>query len=142
MSNRAHTLRSAAFKAQSGRCYYCAAPIWLTDPESFAVFHGLRPRQARLFGCTAEHLVPAEDGGPMNATNIVAACAFCNSRRHHPPIAKDPAQYRSHVQRRLAAGRWHRHAWAPNKVFQRTPPAAGSRLCVVAGAAEHRRWAS
>jgi hypothetical protein len=139
MSNRARTLRSSAFNAQSGRCYYCAAPMWLSDPQSFAVRHRLRPRQARLFGCTAEHLVPAQDGGPMNRTNIVAACAFCNSRRHRPCNAQSPAQYRSHVQRRLAAGRWHRYAWAPNKVFQATSHAPLRGSCA---APEHRRCAS
>ena len=80
-------LRNQAFKLQSGLCYYCHQPMWQENPESFAQKQGVTLAQARQLQCTAEHLVPKEDGGGPNQKNIVAACRFCNSRRHKRPNA-------------------------------------------------------
>ncbi len=72
----------------------------------FAKRHGMKPRTTKLFRATAEHLTAKCDGGPDTATNIVAACIWCNQRRHAQP--KPPASdlYLSKVQRRMKAGRW------------------------------------
>ena len=107
MSPRIKTNRRKAFLAQSGRCFYCRAEMWLTHPERFATRHGLSEREARRFKCTAEHLVARCDGGPDSQTNIVAACAFCNATRHKFRRAPEPATYVQHVHRRLSTGRWH-----------------------------------
>ena len=47
-----------AFYAQSGRCFYCGLPMWLTAPSEL----GLKASKARAFQCTAEHLVAQQDG--------------------------------------------------------------------------------
>jgi len=107
MSRKLQTNRRKAFLAQSGRCFYCSAEMWLAHPEHFASRHGLTEREARRFKCTAEHLVARCDGGPDAQTNIVAACRFCNSTRHRITCAPEPTAYVQHVQRRLTAGRWH-----------------------------------
>ena len=46
--------RAQAFARQSGRCYYCSAPMWLTDPAAFVKRYGLTTAQARGYqrrGC-------------------------------------------------------------------------------------------
>ncbi|WP_343204303.1 HNH endonuclease [Xanthomonas sp. JAI131] len=97
------TLRTQAFQAQNGRCYYCGAPMWLSSPDEL----DLRPRSARPYQCTAEHLLARRDGGKDTAGNVVAACYLCNLRRHKRPAPAPSAQaYRALVLRRVAMGRW------------------------------------
>ncbi len=100
-------LRTHAFQAQHGRCYYCGCPMWINDIASFAHAHGLTIGQARLLRATAEHLTARQDGGRDSAANIAAACSFCNLQRHNRRDALDPDAYARHVAARLAAGRWH-----------------------------------
>ena len=45
--------------------------------------------------------------GADKASNIVAACRFCNSRPHQTPRPLPPRDYACKVQRRLATGKWH-----------------------------------
>lgn len=99
--------RARAFQHQEGRCYYCFQPMWLGDAAEFARQYALTRRQAKAFQCTAEHLVARCDGGSNSVANIVAACRHCNSRRHRRRVPPDPANYREHVRRRVAKGRWH-----------------------------------
>ncbi|MEB2258952.1 HNH endonuclease, partial [Xanthomonas campestris pv. campestris] len=105
MSNkRLKYLRIRAFHAQSGCCFYCGLPMWLTSPNEL----GLRPRSARPYQCTAEHLVAQQDGGKGVAGNVVAACHLCNQRRHKRPTpAPSPDMYRVHVRKRMAKGKWN-----------------------------------
>ena len=105
--SRIKTHRRNAFLEQSGRCFYCSAEMWLTQPDRFASRHGISEREARRFRCTAEHLVARSEGGSDARTNIVAACKFCNSIRHQTRCAPEPTAYVQYVQRRLRAGRWH-----------------------------------
>ena len=100
-------LRNLAFIQQSGLCYYCQQPMWQKDIASFALEHSVTLAQARRLQCTAEHMIAKVDGGGTNRKNIVAACTFCNSRRHRRTIAPAPAPYRNLVQCRVRAGRWH-----------------------------------
>lgn len=95
-------LRTLSFHAQSGRCYYCGLPMWLTCPSEL----GLRPRSAAPYQCTAEHLQARQDGGRDVAGNIVAACRLCNARRHKRKSAPPPEEYKALVQKRLAKGKW------------------------------------
>jgi hypothetical protein len=98
--------RKRAYTVQSGRCFYCDAPTWLTDLETFASTHRLSRRHARQFQATAEHLLARQDGG-CGGANIVAACWLCNRRRHaRKGKAPTPDTYRAHVRSRLAQGRW------------------------------------
>lgn len=99
--------RAHAFKQQHGLCSYCHEPMWLVAPESFAQRHGLTLRQAMHYQSTAEHLSAKCDGGGDARTNIVAACWWCNSRRHVRKKPLAPDQYRSYVQQRMDKGRWH-----------------------------------
>jgi len=99
--------RLKAFNRQSRRCYYCGFEMWLNKPDEFALRYGITLAQAARFKCTAEHLVARCDGGRNEPNNIAAACAYCNSQRHRPRVARSPEQHRAHVQRRIDAGRWH-----------------------------------
>ncbi len=101
-------IRDKKFRRQAGLCFYCALPMWTGDPEPFAQQHGLTQAQARRLQCTAEHLLPRQDGGSDAAQNIVAACRHCNQLRHR---GRNPAptwrQYLNLVTRRVARKRWH-----------------------------------
>lgn len=95
-------LRTLAYHAQDGRCWYCGARMWLSVPEEL----GLRPRSAKPLQCTAEHLIARQDGGRDVAGNIAAACWLCNHRRHQRKSPPSPGAYKALVQRRLAKGKW------------------------------------
>jgi 5-methylcytosine-specific restriction endonuclease McrA len=100
-------LRDACFCSQDGRCHYCDAPMWQREPAHFARKHGITESLARVLQATAEHLKPRCEGGYDDATNIVAACLFCNRHRHRTRTALPPERFKDKVRNRLAAGRWH-----------------------------------
>lgn len=102
------TPRKKAFLQQKGRCYYCSSPMWLEEHDitQFCNEYQLTLRQAQKFKCTGEHLVPHKNGGDNSAQNIVAACNFCNSKRHARNSELTPRQYANLVQSRVKAGRW------------------------------------
>ena len=77
--------------------------------QKFTALHGLTPKLAGQLRCTAEHLKARQDGGGDSRENIVAACRWCNHRRHLNRSNRAPSadQYRLRVQRRMAAGAWH-----------------------------------
>ena len=104
------TLIKSRFKAynfQQGRCIYCKYPMWLDDPEVFANKYKITTKQAKLFQCTAEHLKAKQDGGKNHESNIVAACHFCNQKRHKCKKPKDPIAYKNYVSSRLGKGKWN-----------------------------------
>lgn len=106
MANRIQTLRSRKMQLQDGQCCYCDRPMWDADPEDFRRTFGITPHLLAMLRCTAEHLIPASEGGRANAANIAAACRFCNQTRHRVKKPRSPESYRALVQRRLAKGRW------------------------------------
>ena len=100
--------RLDAFRRQAGRCYYCTAPMWHEDCRAFAREYNLPERVCRQLQCTAEHLHARSDGGPDSRDNIVAACRWCNLRRHKGrKAAPSPGAFKTLVRRRLSLGRWH-----------------------------------
>jgi 5-methylcytosine-specific restriction endonuclease McrA len=99
--------RSVAFNKQSGLCHYCGQPMWQENPDAFAQQHGLTLKQAKQLKCTGEHLVPHKDGGNATEQNIVAACFYCNQKRHKRSRDLSPNEFRSKVQKRMANGKWH-----------------------------------
>ena len=99
--------RLAALKKQSGRCYYCQAPMWIGKPNGFAKKHSISLKQASRFQCTGEHLIARQDGGKDNRKNIVAACKFCNQSRHRRKKAPNAGEFKMHVSQRLARRKWH-----------------------------------
>lgn len=99
--------RRAAFNNQGGLCYYCGFPMWLSEPDRFAVAFKIGKGDSSRFQCTAEHLVAKQNGGGNSAVNVVAACRFCNSRRHRRSSPPSPSAHKKRVQKRLSAGRWH-----------------------------------
>ncbi|WP_425525817.1 HNH endonuclease [Xanthomonas campestris] len=104
MSNkRLKSLRIRAFHAQSGCCFYCDLPMWLASPNEL----GLRPRSARPFQCSAEHLLAKQDGGGDTPENIVAAHVVCNQRRHRITPPPSPEAYLARVSRKIAKNKWH-----------------------------------
>lgn len=107
MSTNISKQRLAAFKKQSGKCYYCGSMMWLKDRKQFAFANGITESEASRFQCTGEHLLAKCDGGKDSYKNIVAACLFCNNARHKrkkPPV---PGKYKSLIQSRLKKGKWH-----------------------------------
>lgn len=101
--SKLRTLRSQAFQAQHGKCYYCGCQMWTPSPNDPRPKRRLNAR----FRCTAEHLVARQDGGKGVRTNIVAACLFCNSNRHKAKRPLAPHAYRVRVQRRIAKAKWN-----------------------------------
>lgn len=81
--------------------------MWLGASDDFARVYGLSPSQARLFRCTAEHLHARCQGGGDQHPNIVAACWWCNSRRHRAKVALGPTRYKARVEALVRRGRWH-----------------------------------
>ncbi|WP_199797071.1 HNH endonuclease [Erythrobacter sp. SG61-1L] len=100
-------IRHSRFVSQQGKCFYCQQPMWEGNPEVFARDYHLSHRQAEFLRSTAEHLVARSEGGGNSASNIVAACHFCNSRRHWGRTALAPESYARKVRARLAKGKWH-----------------------------------
>jgi hypothetical protein len=81
--------------------------MWLDQPEAFAKKYKITPKEAALFKCTAEHLLAKQDGGKDVESNIVAACHFCNQKRHKCKKPKDPIPYKKHVIQRVVKGKWN-----------------------------------
>lgn len=120
-------VRARAFRRQSGLCFYCHCPMWQQSMEAFAASFDISSRQARHLQCTAEHVVARVDGGDNSQSNIVAACRFCNARRHRRKAAKDAVHHKQHVVRLMGRRRWHA-PWVFEKLLRSggpgTPPAA------------------
>ena len=95
MSNKLQHLRTSAFHHQDGHCYYCGLRMW----------HGGTAGPAAL-RCTAEHLQARCDGGADSAANVVAACMFCNQKRHQRKNPLAPERYKSYVRNRVGRGAW------------------------------------
>jgi len=99
--------RLKAFNLQQGHCIYCELPMWLDNPEAFAKKYKITTKGAAVFKCTAEHLLAKQDGGKDVESNIVAACHFCNQKRHKCKKPKNPITYKQFVNSRLDKGRWN-----------------------------------
>ena len=100
-------IRCTQFARQAGHCHYCEQPMWQSDPAGFAHLYGISAAQAGHLRATAEHLIARSDGGQNCASNIVAACLYCNSHRHWMRAALSPEDYQKRVRSRLKKGKWH-----------------------------------
>lgn len=107
MPSKLSKARNKAYRQQHGLCVYCEKPMWLDDPEAYANKYLITLRQAKIFRCTAEHLVARQDGGKDNLVNIAAACLFCNRLRHNRKTPLEPLRFKSLVARRLKKSRWN-----------------------------------
>lgn len=120
--------RARAAQRQDHVCYYCGMPVWDKDPIAFMSEYGLTRKQARMLRCTAEHLKARADGGSDSNHNIVAACWFCNSRRHLARTPLSPVEYRARVSDRMRRGRWLAgvvpHLATHSAVSSKVPPRA------------------
>jgi hypothetical protein len=99
--------RSSAFSVQNGFCFYCRQPMWSDDPSELSSEYNISRAQANILRCTGEHLVAYKDDGSSGKENIVAACWYCNQRRHRRKSNPSIKQYKIMIQRRLKQGRWH-----------------------------------
>lgn len=114
-TKRLKSIRTSAFHAQSGRCYYCGLPMWLISPSEL----GLNASNARGAQCTAEHLLAQQDGGRDVPENVVAAHARCNQGRHkRSGPTPSPEAFKHWVMGRIARGKW----WSQNLPFWRHQP--------------------
>ena len=87
--NKLAKLRIQSAIAQQGCCFYCGLKmIEPTLPELSQ--SGAPPRWHKFLRCTAEHLTARQQQGRDVAPNIVAACWWCNSRRHMGREEKAP----------------------------------------------------
>ena len=100
-------IRQVQTKAQADCCYYCEQPMWGHNITKFASKHRISTKQAAFLRATAEHLTARSEGGKDSKTNIVAACHYCNGRRHRAQKPLEPAEFMKRVQIRLAHGKWH-----------------------------------
>jgi 5-methylcytosine-specific restriction endonuclease McrA len=108
MTQSLSRVRAAAFHRQHGHCFYCSVLMWTDDCAAFARRHRLSPRLAQWLQCTAEHLLPRQDGGSNSGANIAAACRLCNHRRHaQRNVAPTPEAYRTLVRKRVSRKAWH-----------------------------------
>ena len=106
--NKLAKLRIQSAIVQQGCCFYCGLKmIEPTLPELSQ--SGAPPRWHKFLRCTAEHLTARQQQGRDVAPNIVAACWWCNSRRHmgREEKAPDPLRYRQRVQSLMKKGCWH-----------------------------------
>jgi len=94
--------------------------MWRNDQAAFADRYKLSKKRARLFRATAEHLVARRDGGSDRLQNIVAACWFCNSRRHYARDPLSPNEYAIKVRAQLAKGKWHGFSVSADQAKERT----------------------
>ena len=104
MSTKIQVLRQHAFVHQQGRCWYCGVKMWNRSPAELA---SVPPSRASVLRCTAEHLLARCDGGRDVASNLVAACTYCNHTRHKRKQPPMPEVYRADIRRRLEQGKWH-----------------------------------
>lgn len=100
-------IRVQKYAEQGGLCFYCQQPMWESDPLKFAQSYKLSRKRLSWLRSTAEHLLPRQEGGADLPMNIVAACAYCNSHRHHCRMPRDPNAHTVLVRKRLNEGRWH-----------------------------------
>lgn len=114
-------LRAHAFRRQSGLCFYCHCPMWQRSMEAFAATFDLSSRQARHLQCTAEHLQARVDGGGDSQSNIVAACRYCNTKRHQRKAARDAVHHKQHIERLMSQMRWHA-TWVFEKLLRSGGP--------------------
>lgn len=99
--------RAVAFDRQNGRCFYCGQPMCQGDIQQFTQAHRISAKQAKWLQCTGEHLTPHKNGGGVSSSNIVAACYWCNSKRHARSTDLSPEKYRLMVAKLMAKGGWH-----------------------------------
>jgi 5-methylcytosine-specific restriction endonuclease McrA len=81
--------------------------MWQNDIEGYARQHGISLARAKFFQCTGEHLVAYNKGGSASRKNIVAACLFCNQKRHKRKNPPSPSEYAVLVEKRLERGAWN-----------------------------------
>ncbi len=105
-------LLKRAYRRQAGYCFYCGSALWRKAPADRSA------SKPTYLQCTAEHLVPASAGGRVSATNIVAACLFCNQTRHETKEVLAPAEYRVYVQQHVKEGRWHARLKRPRNSLE------------------------
>lgn len=76
VKRRLKRLRKVALYKQKGACFWCGDPMIVkTQDNASGVWN--HPKMA-----TADHLIRTADGGLTVDGNIVAACLYCNTRRH------------------------------------------------------------
>lgn len=107
MSKSISRIRQAAAIRQQYRCFYCGCPMWDKRPDAFISKYGVSRKQAAMLRCTAEHLKEKCAGGTNSSANIVAACLYCNQKRHARRFALDSLEYKALVQKRIAKSRWY-----------------------------------
>lgn len=83
--------------------------MWQKDIERYARLQGISLACAKYFQCTGEHLVAHSAGGSASESNIVAACSFCNLKRHQRKNPPTPETYSKLVEKRLERGGWNTH---------------------------------
>ena len=100
MTNKISLHRYAAAESQKWQCFYCGLPMGGRGSPYAEVF----PKKP--LSVTAEHLKARRDGGKDCKTNIAAAHAICNWRRHQRKISMTPLKFVAYVRLRIEKNRW------------------------------------
>lgn len=119
-------LRRHQVRAQHGLCFYCRQPLWEGCAEPFAAQYGLKGSRLRWLQATAEHLHARCEGGADRADNVVAACRFCNSRRHQTPRPLSPSDYARAPSNPLSSRSWRRASGPAKSGSSQCPPDAAA----------------
>jgi hypothetical protein len=106
--NKIAKLRIQSAIIQQCRCFYCGLAMIEPALPEFTPKE-LKPKWQKYLRCTAEHLTARQNQGRDNSQNIVAACWWCNTRRHkgRAENAPNPQKYRQRVQSLMKKGCWH-----------------------------------
>jgi len=83
---RKKKLRLALYIEQRGRCFWCGHSMIIKTKRNAKVVWD-HPDM-----CTLDHLVLRCEGGPLSYRNAVAACRWCNNRRHKSVAMKSADQ--------------------------------------------------
>ncbi|PKQ82961.1 hypothetical protein AOX56_00110 [Aeromonas sobria] len=81
--------------------------MWEANPAQFSDQYQINKQQVDHFQCTGEHLLAKCDGGPNSASNIVAACKYCNQARHKDKDPLTATQYKKKVKSLAKMGQWY-----------------------------------
>jgi hypothetical protein len=110
---RCKAIRRSAAARQGGRCYYCDREMWdmHAEPlEAFCIRLEVTQAEAQQRLCTSEHLIPVRQGARFNIANIVAACLYCNRKRHTHRRGPPAWAFRLWVKERVRLGEWPKPA--------------------------------
>lgn len=81
--------------------------MWNKEPSEVLKKYNVSIKNLVHFKCTGEHLIAHSEGGSAKQSNIVAACLFCNFKRHQRKKRPNDIQFQNYVMYRVKSGKWN-----------------------------------